>query len=67
MNTANKLLTPEEVADLLRVPATTIRTWVTRRQIPVIRVGRLLRFSTEDLDRWIALQRMDANDRGDMW
>ena len=31
----------------------TLRQWVSKRRIPFVRVGRLVRFRREDLDRWM--------------
>ena len=40
-----KLLSPQEAADLLGVKTCTVYTWAYRRQIPSQKVGCLLRFS----------------------
>lgn len=52
----NKLLTADEIADLLRVP----KSWIYERTyrhaadpIPVIRVGRLLRFDEAAVCAWL--------------
>lgn len=51
---AEPLLTTEEVADLLRVPVTTVYNWRTRGEGPPgLRVGRHIRFRREDVDAWI--------------
>jgi len=38
------LLTPKEVAELLKVPVGTIYYWSNRNEIPYMKVGRHLRF-----------------------
>lgn len=39
----------------------TVRAWVARGQIPVVRLGtRAIRFSLADLDRWIAERKRSA-------
>ena len=51
-----KLLTPSEAAELLGVKLSTLYTWAARRQMPVQKVGRSLRFSPAALARWLAVQ-----------
>jgi excisionase family DNA binding protein len=52
--TLSRLLTVQEVADLLQVPPKTIYAWrykgVGPRAVPV---GRYLRFKTEDVAAWL--------------
>ena len=55
---ASELLTAEEVADLLRVKASTVYDAVTRGRMPAVRLwtGRrrsLLRFRREDIEQFI--------------
>jgi excisionase family DNA binding protein len=55
-----RLLTPKEVADRLSVPLATLYSWRHRRQgPPALKVVGSLRYSAEDLDRWIADQRKE--------
>ena len=56
MQTAEHLLTPHQTADLLGVKLSTVRTWASRRQIPVQRVNAALRFSPSALREWLAAQ-----------
>ena len=52
------LLTYGQAADYLSVKPETLRTWVSRRQqVPFIKLGRLVRFRKEDLDRMIEKSR----------
>jgi excisionase family DNA binding protein len=46
-----ELCTPKELATLLKVPSKTIYYWVSRKEIPYIRVGRHLRFNAEQVLR----------------
>lgn len=48
-----KLLTIEEVAEALGVSKSTVKTWASRRIIPVIKMGRLSRVSPEALREWM--------------
>jgi len=51
-----KLLRPSEAAAFLGVKVSTVYAWAARRQIPIQRVGRSLRFSPAALARWLAAQ-----------
>ena len=60
----SQLMTVHEVADYLKVPATTLYRWRHHRTGPAVaRVGRHLRYRREDVDRWVDEQRdVNAND-----
>lgn len=47
-----RLLTVEEVAELLRLRPRTIYNMVSRRQIPFRKAGRQLRFAEAEIDEW---------------
>ncbi|GHD27001.1 hypothetical protein GCM10007147_25640 [Nocardiopsis kunsanensis] len=48
-----ELLTPAEVAELLKVPESWLRKSVTARQIPCTFLGKHLRFSSADVEEII--------------
>ncbi len=45
------LLTIKEVAETLRVSEATLRDWIQYRRIPFVKVGRSVRFRSEDIER----------------
>ena len=54
MESVDRLLTVEDLADYLDVPVATIYAWRYRRRGPPgFRVGRHLRFRWSDIERWI--------------
>ncbi|MGH3261035.1 MAG: helix-turn-helix domain-containing protein, partial [Trebonia sp.] len=53
-STLTSLLTDRDVAAVLAVRPDTVRRWAARGELPSVRLGRLLRFRSEDVDRWIA-------------
>jgi len=57
------LLTNAEVAAWLRVKESTLRKWVCYNQIPHLKVGRLVSFRREDIERWLA----DRNPQNKSW
>ena len=48
-------LTPAELAELLRVSVKTVSRWQLQdSSMPVVRLGRVVRFPRADLLRWLA-------------
>jgi len=58
------LLNVREVADFLRVNATTIYTWARQGQLPAIKVGRSWRFRQSDLETWLDENRQGSQSSG---
>ncbi len=50
---ANKILTAQEVADLLAVNKATIYRLARANQIPHFNVGSVVRFSAEQIEAWM--------------
>ena len=48
-----KLMNLKETAQILRVSPHTLRTWTSRKLIPVIRIGRRILFSLNDIENLI--------------
>jgi excisionase family DNA binding protein len=42
-----------ELAERLHVSRHTIYTWVSQRRIPFLKIGRLLRFDLDAVERWL--------------
>jgi excisionase family DNA binding protein len=51
------LLTVAEVARYLRIHEKTVYTMVARRELPSIRLGRRVRFSPDDILRWVSARK----------
>jgi excisionase family DNA binding protein len=49
----DKLLTLGEVAEILRISPTTAKIWASKRILPVVKVGRLVRVAPAALEEWI--------------
>ncbi|NOR53124.1 MAG: helix-turn-helix domain-containing protein [Candidatus Aminicenantes bacterium] len=49
----DKLLTIKEVAEILGISISTAKIWASKRKIPVVKVGRLLRVAPEALEEYI--------------
>lgn len=52
-NSTRPLLNFEEACNLLRIKQSRLRTAVLKRDIPFIKIGRLIRFDIKDLTNWI--------------
>jgi excisionase family DNA binding protein len=64
MNSLDRLLNVQDLADYLSVPVATIYTWRHHGHGPPgFRVGRHLRFRTSDVAHWIA-QRVNHSPNG---
>lgn len=55
-----QLLDIDAVAELLSTSVRHIRRLVQERRIPVVRVGRLVRFDPVDIDAWLGEHRSSA-------
>jgi len=51
------LLTPDEVAEMLRVARKTVIVMARDGRIPSLRVGRFVRFDAVEIERWLIDQR----------
>ena len=50
---AEPLLRPEDVAELLACSPKTVYAWAASGLLPVVRLGRLVRFKPEEVHRFI--------------
>lgn len=49
----SSILTFTEACDFLKIKKSRLRTAVFRREIPFIKIGRLIRFDLNDLKNWL--------------
>lgn len=52
-----KLLTYPEASEYLSINQGTLRNMVYNRDIPFVKIGRMLRFDVEELNIWINTKR----------
>ncbi|OGS22985.1 MAG: hypothetical protein A2252_06215 [Elusimicrobia bacterium RIFOXYA2_FULL_39_19] len=60
MNDNGKLLTVQQVAEMLGLSPNTVYCWVCQKRIPYLKIGRLTKFSKEDINNWIEKQKVAA-------
>lgn len=48
-----RLINIHELSELLGICVNTIYSWVSEKKIPYTKMGRLLRFDSEKINRWI--------------
>lgn len=51
------LLTVDDVAKLLKMKTSWVRQRVHKDQIPYYKIGRLVRFKTSDIQKWLETKR----------
>jgi excisionase family DNA binding protein len=56
MNTTNEVMTAKQAGEYLNMPATTVKLYCRRNQIPHIKLGRSYRFSKLALDKWMVAE-----------
>jgi excisionase family DNA binding protein len=49
----------KECAEYLDVSINTIRTWVWQRQIPFVKMGRLVKFDLKELEQWLKKRKVE--------
>jgi excisionase family DNA binding protein len=49
-----KLITIQELSELLKVKPKTLYQWAELRQIPFLKLNGALRFDLDDIESWIA-------------
>jgi excisionase family DNA binding protein len=52
----NRLLSTEEVAELLAVTPKTVRRWIAERELPAVKLHRQWRIRATDLDRLLEVE-----------
>ena len=58
----DRLITIQELSDRLQIKPSFIRKLVFQRRLPVIRVGRCLRFKPTAIEAWLAERSTPARD-----
>lgn len=59
----DKLLTIDELAEVLSLKKSTIYQWVHLGLIPHMKVGRLLRFRERDIEKWLSSKQVEPSVR----
>lgn len=52
-----RITPPQGLAEYLDIKLSKVRTLVFEKQVPTIRIGRLLRFDLDEIDRWLETQK----------
>lgn len=54
------LISVEQLADELAVSVRYVRRIIAERRIPYVKVGHLIRFERDEVDRWVEANRVNA-------
>ena len=57
-----KLLSPQELSDVLSISIETVYAWTSQKRIPYIKMGRLVRFNMDEVNKWLERQRVKASE-----
>jgi excisionase family DNA binding protein len=60
VSTTNKLITPEELASLLRMSKPSVYRLIEKRKIPFYKISGSLRFKLSEIERYINDARIDS-------
>ena len=57
-----KLLSPQELSEVLSISIETVYAWTSQKRIPYIKMGRLVRFNMDEVNKWLERQRVEAQE-----
>jgi excisionase family DNA binding protein len=63
---SNPYMTIREVAEYLRIKASTIYSLAEQKRIPHYKIGRLVRFKRSEIDQWMEGNREECVDPGEV-
>ncbi len=49
-----------QLADKLGMSVSGVYTWVSQRKIPFVKIGHLIRFDSNDIDKWLEEKKVKA-------
>lgn len=64
MSIVNKLLSPAELAEALGISIETVYAWTSQKRIPYIKMGKLVRFSRNEVNKWLGDKKIDIYQQG---
>ena len=62
---ADRWLSIDEIAAYLGIKRDTVYRWISERNMPGHKIGRLWKFRKEEIDEWVKLGGADENRRDD--
>ena len=57
-----KLLSPQELSEVLSISIETVYAWTSQKRIPFIKMGRLVRFNVDEVNKWLDRQRVKVSE-----
>ena len=57
-----KLLSPQELSEVLSISIETVYAWTSQKRIPYIKMGRLVRFNMDEVNKWLERQKVEARE-----
>ena len=56
-----RYLTVKELSEYLGIPRHTIYCWISMRKIPFVKMGRLVRFDIEAIQKWVQQRKVEVH------
>ncbi len=56
-----KLMNITQLSEVINVKKKTIYDWTHKGLIPYIKIGRLIRFDINDIEKWLKYKKMSRN------
>jgi excisionase family DNA binding protein len=53
-----------QVAAMLKISTATVRRWVLQGYIPYMKIGKAIRFSNSDIEKWVSAKRANSKKQG---
>ncbi|MBU1868788.1 helix-turn-helix domain-containing protein [Patescibacteria group bacterium] len=50
-----RFLSIDEIADYLGLKKSTVYSWVHQRKVPYIKMGRLVKFDIQEINKWVKI------------
>ena len=60
-----KLLSPQELSEVLSISIETVYAWTSQKRIPYIKMGRLVRFNADEVNKWLERQKIAPYESGE--
>ncbi len=57
-----RFLNVRDLCNYLEIEINTVYSWVYQKKIPYLKIGRLVKFDKQEIDRWIDSKRVPVSD-----
>ena len=61
MGSEQRYISPLELSQYLSIAVQTVYEWTSQKKIPFVKLGRLVRFDQQEIDKWMKTQRVEPH------